>query len=412
MTLKVEHNFILNSNFCSLKSDPKPRLGIFNINNNNKSQKKMHKHKPQAPAPPARKRQRTTTLATKESPPFITQIHIGIPSTSAAAAAARVAHLNALLDDAEGVTHHSITLIKDVTNMNSIVKVQIGDFTLRAGDRASECVSALVWCFACLSSEVSEIPEVTYDECDATIHFLSQIKARNNVHHQQAISDTIASIEKMMKDSEPLSKAYAQVYISKTDVLSREECHTVIHEVESHAHISGWGKTRHIAHPTTDLCLDDIPALQWLSIKIETDLLPEFEEMFDLAGGSLSIADIFIAKYEYDENKNGQRGLGEHEDGSPWSFVLPLNPCTDFDGGGTKFVHLAPEIQLYRPTQGKAVLFSGKNRHCGVPITRGVRYILAGFLNESTHAVHVVSVPSVSKVSKKVPSKVTTTTTQ
>lgn len=28
--------------------------------------------------------------------------------------------------------------------------------------------------------------------------------------------------------------------------------------------------------------------------------------------------------------------------------------------------------------------FSGKNRHCGVPITRGVRYILAGFCGDDS----------------------------
>ena len=28
-------------------------------------------------------------------------------------------------------------------------------------------------------------------------------------------------------------------------------------------------------------------------------------------------------------------------------------------------------------------MFSGKNRHSGVPITRGVRYILAGFLGDN-----------------------------
>ena len=29
-------------------------------------------------------------------------------------------------------------------------------------------------------------------------------------------------------------------------------------------------------------------------------------------------------------------------------------------------------------------MFSGKNRHCGVPITRGLRYILAGFCGDDS----------------------------
>ena len=30
--------------------------------------------------------------------------------------------------------------------------------------------------------------------------------------------------------------------------------------------------------------------------------------------------------------------------------------------------------------RGHATLFSGKNRHCGLAISSGVRYVLAGFL--------------------------------
>jgi predicted 2-oxoglutarate/Fe(II)-dependent dioxygenase YbiX len=70
--------------------------------------------------------------------------------------------------------------------------------------------------------------------------------------------------------------------------------------------------------------------------------------------------------------------LPEHEDGSPWSFVLPLNAPHNYDGGGTQFVDLEGAPTLC-PPQGTALLFSGRNRHRGVAITRGVRYILAGF---------------------------------
>jgi hypothetical protein len=100
----------------------------------------------------------------------------------------------------------------------------------------------------------------------------------------------------------------------------------------------------------------------------------------------------------------GQAGLDEHEDGSAWvcpcdlttaivmqeltapnvycvwqSFVLPLNPPDEYEGGGTQFVNLEGK-PLFRPEhEGSAVMFSGKNRHCGKAITAGVRYILAGF---------------------------------
>ena len=36
---------------------------------------------------------------------------------------------------------------------------------------------------------------------------------------------------------------------------------------------------------------------------------------------------------------------------------------------------------IFRPAVGRALLFSGKNRHRGVATTEGVRYILAGFVD-------------------------------
>ena len=39
--------------------------------------------------------------------------------------------------------------------------------------------------------------------------------------------------------------------------------------------------------------------------------------------GSLTLEDVFVAKYEAGK----QTELAEHEDGSYWSFVLPLNPA-------------------------------------------------------------------------------------
>lgn len=61
------------------------------------------------------------------------------------------------------------------------------------------------------------------------------------------------------------------------------------------------------------------------------------------------------------------------------SFVVPLNPPDEYEGGGTQFVNLEGK-PVFRPEQeGIAIMFSGKNRHCGKVITEGVRYILAGF---------------------------------
>ena len=74
------------------------------------------------------------------------------------------------------------------------------------------------------------------------------------------------------------------------------------------------------------------------------------------------------------------RELEAHQDGSEFSFVLALNEQSEFQGGGTKFLEIDGE-PVFRPDRGFATLFSGKNRHCGMAISSGTRYVLAGFLS-------------------------------
>ena len=76
----------------------------------------------------------------------------------------------------------------------------------------------------------------------------------------------------------------------------------------------------------------------------------------------------------------GLAALEAHEDGSEFSFVVALNSVEEYQGGGTQFLEMGEPHPVFRPAKGYATLFSGKNRHCGLPITSGVRYILAGFL--------------------------------
>eukprot|EP01051_Picozoa_sp_SAG22_P003845 SAG22_NODE_193_length_15643_cov_5.339424_7_plen_216_part_00 len=197
-------------------------------------------------------------------------------------------------------------------------------------------------------------------------------------------------------------------------VLSRAECAAVIAAAEGHA--ADWSTGRHAAYPTVDLDVRDIRALAgWLPAKLGKKLLRPMEAGFGLAVGAagagaagavgaaprcrLAIDDLFVAKYE----PGGQKGLGAHEDSSTWSFVIALNSgggggggeaagtstsssaehaaaaaAGEFAGGGTRF-ELLPGRPVFRPPVGGATGFHGHNRHCGMPTTRGTRYILAGF---------------------------------
>ena len=62
-------------------------------------------------------------------------------------------------------------------------------------------------------------------------------------------------------------------------------------------------------------------------------------------------------------------------DGSEFSFIIALNE--DYEGGGTRFIKKNKTIHLNR---GDIVVFCGQTKHEGLEVTKGVRYILPGFI--------------------------------
>ena len=190
-------------------------------------------------------------------------------------------------------------------------------------------------------------------------------------------------------------------------VIPKETCASIIDAAEAFALSSGggWTTKRHIAYPTTDIPVDDIfGRFSIVHGLVNGHVLPALARCFPMLDEeSLRIKELFVCKFEATEGK--QRGLGPHKDGTPWSFVLCLNDSADYLGGGTFFEEIPasratiagkplqsieadePALGvLMRPPEGttgvgSAVFFSGKNRHRGEPVTRGVRYILTGFID-------------------------------
>jgi predicted 2-oxoglutarate/Fe(II)-dependent dioxygenase YbiX len=65
------------------------------------------------------------------------------------------------------------------------------------------------------------------------------------------------------------------------------------------------------------------------------------------------------------------------EDNSDVSFILLLSdPSKDFEGGGTYFYDLNENLHL---RQGDALVFNGQLVHEAAHITKGLRYVIAGF---------------------------------
>ena len=82
----------------------------------------------------------------------------------------------------------------------------------------------------------------------------------------------------------------------------------------------------------------------------------------------------FIIKYNASDASSS---LYTHKDNSDISFILLLSdPKKDFEGGGTYFYDLNENLNL---RQGDALVFNGQLVHEAAHITKGLRYVIAGF---------------------------------
>jgi hypothetical protein len=143
---------------------------------------------------------------------------------------------------------------------------------------------------------------------------------------------------------------------------------------------NGWTSQRHKNYPTLDFAVTDINEISYLiSNYVIQNIFPIYEEKYAINKHLLEITDLFIVKYEF----NNQNKLSNHRDGSLLSFSILLNNKEDFDGGGTMMYLNGVENKgtLYEHNKGELLIHPGKILHAGNEITRGVRYLLVGFIN-------------------------------
>jgi hypothetical protein len=147
--------------------------------------------------------------------------------------------------------------------------------------------------------------------------------------------------------------------------------------IDKHSRQVKWSTSRHQNYPTTDVPIGQLWELDMLMCdKLRTRIIPEICKLFHVDFESLWLRDMFLVLYE----ENAQRKLGLHRDASDYSFVMHINPLHEFDGGGTYFSKSKETVVL---TPGQCVIFSGKEEHSGVEITRGRRLIITGFVDHA-----------------------------
>jgi len=161
------------------------------------------------------------------------------------------------------------------------------------------------------------------------------------------------------------------------ELLNESEARAVIVAAEKHARkASGWTEQRHSRFATRDLPVSLITDIgPWAFNIAYHKVLPAIALLFDVPIEALSVADMFVVKY----SMQGQRALAMHEDGSDFSFNVSLSPENSFTGGGT-FFEATGEAVI--PRCGEVIVHRGSERHCGVAIEGGTRFILVGFVNQ------------------------------
>ncbi|OQR91897.1 hypothetical protein THRCLA_08850 [Thraustotheca clavata] len=179
------------------------------------------------------------------------------------------------------------------------------------------------------------------------------------------------------------------VFRSNAPLLSQAECSRVLEIVDQfHQEKLGgvWGTVRHSSVKTTDVAVEDIPALRpWLQKLLSTRVYPFLATCFPVLADQSTmidpstqlsrcrVHDAFIVRY--DAERDHSFSLPEHNDTSVTSCVITLNDS--FEGGGTWFEALDRVIDA---DIGHVVAFAGPLRHAGYPITKGTRMILVLFL--------------------------------
>ena len=190
---------------------------------------------------------------------------------------------------------------------------------------------------------------------------------------------------------------YADVVVMQR-FADKDECQPVAAELvalTAAGAFSNGPNCRHDHFPTTDVPLDKLPPPLAGKLRgfLSSRVAPFICYRYGLPSGTIIEHDCFVVLYDAD-SPNGQRSLATHVDSSHFSFTILLNERAEFVGGGTNFEEGSGDFSrsttegggdgggTMDPLQGQGVVHRGDLRHCGLPITKGKRMLLVGFLQD------------------------------
>ena len=226
---------------------------------------------------------------------------------------------------------------------------------------------------------------------DELMNFNNNDNNNENGHHQYPYYSNY--YPKNSSDNSNENNISNSIHITKSSLLSPDECSSLIQAAETYAGQNhGWTTSRHYSVPTTDIPLQDLSEnmIRWFHQVVQTRIGPLIFQQFahTLPTTSttsnnndnvelkdevfkMAIHDAFIVKYHCNDddphsflsyinnihNKStptpttttteednpssmshpSQRYLPIHTDQSTHSFVIALNPTSEYIGGGTYF---------------------------------------------------------------------------
>ena len=133
-------------------------------------------------------------------------------------------------------------------------------------------------------------------------------------------------------------------------------------------------RSHNIEHyPTQDTHMNQIGLDEMWKFVMKNYISPLIWKTYKYAYAGINMA--FIVKYSMD----GQKELRPHHDSAAFTTCLCLN--NEFEGGG---VHFCRQNQtLVNKDIGSVIVHPGRvtHRHQGLPISKGVRYLLISFNN-------------------------------
>lgn len=266
----------------------------------------------------------------------------------------------------DGSNRQDLLVSRDILNKSLLDEMLYGNI-----ESHYELGNAIQYCSTnsmCYNISREEEPLQTDIECSQNTENIALLKNKNSL---EEIKQELAILKhKNRRDHNRFLQRFQYHSFVPNHV-----CKWIINESENFASkTGGWTINRHEHYPTTDLQVKKITTIFPYALHLSCEIFSKIIKSYCLPENTqMRINDMFIVKYNHDQ----QNELALHQDGSTFSFNILLNPSSEFEGGGTYF----DDGLTMNCEQGDICVHHSGVHHSGLPITKGSRYLLVGFID-------------------------------